>query len=91
MNNSEKVLKLISSFLENGILTSKDAKKEILTNLKFQRDNFIDKLKIVPREEFEILKKIINKQEKEIKELKKINDLKRQSNTHKKTIVFTSR
>jgi|TARA_B110000438_G_C15610058_1_gene561821 BMFP domain-containing protein YqiC len=71
MNNSEKVLKLISSFLENGILTSKDAKKEILTNLKFQRDNFIDKLKIVPREEFEILKKIINKQEKEIKELKK--------------------
>ena len=71
MNNSEKVLKLISSFLENGILTSKDAKKEILTNLKFKRDNFIDKLKIVPREEFEILKKIINKQEKEIKELKK--------------------
>jgi|TARA_B110000881_G_scaffold185966_1_gene174469 BMFP domain-containing protein YqiC len=72
MNNSEKVLKLISSFVENGILTSKDAKKEILTNLKFHKENFIDKMQLVSREDFEVLKKIVLKQEKEIKKLKKI-------------------
>ena len=72
MNNSEKILKLISSFVENGILTSQDAKKEILTNLKFKKDEIIDKLDLVPRQEFEILKKIILKQDKEIKKLKKL-------------------
>jgi BMFP domain-containing protein YqiC len=76
MNNSEKILKLISSFVENGILTSQDAKKEILSNLKFKKDNFIDKLELVPRQEFEILKKIVLRQDKEIKRLKKIKKVK---------------
>ena len=31
--------------------------------LKFKRDNFVDKLRLVPREEFEVLKKIVNKQQ----------------------------
>ena len=38
MKNSEKLLELISGFIKNGILTSEDVKKEILTNLKFKRD-----------------------------------------------------
>jgi BMFP domain-containing protein YqiC len=76
MNNSEKILKLISSFVENGILTSQDAKKEILSNLKFKKDNFIDKLELVPRQEFEILKKIVLRQDKEIKRLKKTKKVK---------------
>ena len=33
MNNSEKILKLISNFIETGILTSQDAKKELINNL----------------------------------------------------------
>jgi len=71
MNNSEKILKLISNFIETGILTSQDAKKELITNLKFKRDNLIDKLQLVSREEFNILKKIIEKQQKQIDLLKK--------------------
>ena len=71
MNNSEKVLKLLSNFIETGILTSKDAIKELINNLKFKRDNLIDKLKLVSREEFNILKKIIEKQQKQINLLKK--------------------
>ena len=43
MNNSEKILKLISNFIETGILTSQDAKKELMNNLKFKRDDLIDK------------------------------------------------
>ena len=71
MNNSEKILKLISNFIETGILTSQDAKKELINNLKFKRDNLIDKLQLVSREEFNILKKIIEKQQKQINQLKK--------------------
>tara|TARA_B100000780_G_scaffold220843_1_gene159905 strand:- start:4440 stop:4685 length:246 start_codon:yes stop_codon:yes gene_type:complete len=73
MNNSEKVLKLLANFVETGILTSQDAKKELINNLKFKRDNLIDKLQLVSREEFNILKKIIEKQQKQINLLKKNN------------------
>jgi|TARA_B110000285_G_C14866391_1_gene487056 BMFP domain-containing protein YqiC len=71
MNNSEKVLKLFSNFVETGILTSQDAKKELISNLKFKRDNLIDKLQLVSREEFNVLKKIIEKQQQQINLLKK--------------------
>jgi|TARA_B110000467_G_C17900609_1_gene254671 BMFP domain-containing protein YqiC len=71
MNNSEKVLKLLSNFVETGILTSQDAKKELVNNLKFKRDNLIDKLQLVSRDEFNVLKKIIEKQQKQINLLKK--------------------
>ena len=69
MSNSEKILKTISNLIENGILTSKDIQKEISTDLKFTRDKLINKLKLVRREEFEILKRIVQKQEMMIKKL----------------------
>ena len=56
MSNSEKIIKTISSILENGILTSKDIQKEISTDLKFKKDKIISKLDLVTREEFEVLK-----------------------------------
>ena len=69
MRNSEKVLKILSSLIENGILTSKDIKKEISTDFKFQKDKIMNKLELVSREEFEILKKIVQKQDLIIKKL----------------------
>ena len=69
MKNSEKILKSISSLIENGILTSKDIKKEISTDLKFKKDKIINKLELVSREEFEVLKKIVQKQDAIIKKL----------------------
>ncbi len=71
MKNSEKILKTLSTLIESGILTSKDLKKEITTDLKFQRDKIISKLQLVSREEFEILKKLVQKQENIIKKLTK--------------------
>ena len=71
MNNSEKILKTISSLIENGILTSKDIKKELSTDLKFKKDKIINKLQLVSREEFEVLKKIVQKQNEIIKRLYK--------------------
>ena len=79
MSNSEKILKTISNLLENGILTSKDLQKEISTDFKFQKDKIINKLQLVSREEFEVLKKIVQKQDKIIKKLenKKTNRAKK--------------
>ena len=77
MNNSEKILKTISSLIENGILTSKDIKKEISTDLKFQKDKMINKLELVSREEFEVLKKIVQKQDIIIKKLLKNKNTKK--------------
>ena len=71
MSNSEKIIKTLSSLIENGILTSKDIKKEISTDLKFTKDKIINKLDIVSREEFEVLKKIVQKQDAIIKKLSK--------------------
>ena len=72
MNNSEKILKTLSNLIENGILSSKDLKKEISTDLKFKREKLINKLELVPREEFEILKKIVKKQQLTINRLSKM-------------------
>ena len=71
MSNSEKILKTISTLIENGILTSKDIKKEISTDLKFKKDKIINKLELVSRQEFEVLKKIVQKQNIEIKKILK--------------------
>ena len=73
MNNSQKILKMLSGFIEAGILTSKDLKKEILTSLKFQKEDLANKLDLVKREELIVLKKIIEKQQKEINSLKRKN------------------
>ena len=69
MSNSEKLLKTLSGLIENGILTSKDIQKEISTDLKFTRDKLINKFQLVSREEFEVLKKLVQKQELAIKKL----------------------
>ena len=71
MNNSQKILKMISGFIEAGIITTQDLKKELSTSLKFQKENFVGKLDLVTKKEFDVLKKIIEKQQKEINRLKK--------------------
>ena len=71
MSNSEKFLKTISTLIENGILTSKDIQKEIKTDLKFKKEKIINNLNLVSREEFEILKKMVQKQEAIIKKIQK--------------------
>ena len=77
MSNSEKLLKTLSSLIENGILTSKDIRKEISTDLKFKKENIINKLDLVSRKEFEILKKIVQKQDAIIKKLQNYKNTKK--------------
>ncbi len=77
MKNSEKILKTLSDLLESSILTSKDIKKEISNDLKFKKDKMINKLNLVSREEFEVLKKIVQKQDLVIRKLKKKRNTKK--------------
>ena len=77
MNNSEKLLKTLSSLIENGILTSKDIKKEISTDFKFKRDKLINRLRLVSRDEFEVLKKLVQKQEMILKKMSKKKKIKK--------------
>ena len=77
MGNSEKILKTLSSLIENGILTTNDIKKEISTDLKFKKDKIINKLELVSREEFEVLKKLVQKQDATIKKLIKKKNIKK--------------
>ena len=77
MSNSEKLLKTLSSLIENGILTSKDIKKEISTDFKFKRDKLINRLRLVSRDEFEVLKKLVKKQEMTLKKMSKKNKIKK--------------
>ena len=51
MRNSQKILKALSSLIENGILTSKDLKKELFTSLEFRKEELINKLDLVKKEE----------------------------------------
>ena len=71
MNNPEKILKMVSKLIETGVLTSQDVAKSIITSAKFNKEKIANKLDLVTREEFDVLKKVIEKQQKEIINLKK--------------------
>ena len=69
--NSEKFLKILSGLIETGVLTSQDIAKGVLTSVKFNKEKLANKLDLVTRDELNVLKKIIEKQQKEIINLKK--------------------
>ena len=71
MDNSEKILKMVSKLIETGVLTSQDVAKSIITSAKFNKEKIANKLDLVTKEEFDVLKKVIAKQQKEIINLKK--------------------
>ena len=77
MSDKEKILKTLSTLLETGILTVNDIKKELITNFKFKKDDIVSKLDLVSRDEFNVLKKIVEKQDLKIKQLSKTKKAKK--------------
>ena len=57
--------------IDKGLSILHDVKKELVTNFKFKKDDIIGKLDLVTREEFEILKKVVEKQDLKIKKMSK--------------------
>ena len=58
MNNPEKFLKMMSSLIEAGVLTSQDLAKAVLTSMKFNREKIANKLDLVTREELDFSKQV---------------------------------
>ena len=70
MEKYNKLLRNITELIEKGLFTSKDLKKEIEDVLKFKVENIANRLNLVPREEFEVQKKRIEKLQKDLIKLK---------------------
>ena len=78
MEKYNKLLRNIAKIVEVGLISSRDIKKEVENALKLKVEEMLGKLNLVSREEFEVQKKIIEKLQKEIINLK--------ANTKKRSI-----
>lgn len=70
MKNSKFVLDKIAKLVEQGLISSKDIVNELMTILKSKRDEFVFKMKLTSKDEFEILSKRVENLEKKIYKLK---------------------
>ena len=75
--NKKEFLSLLSDVIKDGVLTTQDLKKEVFTNMQFQKNSLINKFQLVSKEEFNILKKIVQKQQKQIENLLKKKKIKK--------------
>ena len=71
MSKSRFVLDKFAKLIEQGLLNYKDLSDEILNILKSKRDEIIFRMKLVSKEEFDILNKRVNLSEKKINLLNK--------------------
>ena len=71
MKNSKFIIDKVAKLIEQGIISSKDLTSELLNIFKSKRDEFIFKMKITSKEEFEVLAKRVENLEIKIKKLDK--------------------
>ncbi len=89
MKNSKFVIDKLARLFERGIISSKDLTSELLTILRSKRDEFVFKLKLTSKDEFDILSKRVENLEKKIEILKsKKKSLNRQENPNPESIHF---
>ena len=70
MEKYNQLLRNIAELIEKGLFNSKDLKKEVEDSLKFKIEMITNKLNLVPREEFDVQRKIIEKLQKDLNKLK---------------------
>ena len=66
MKNSKFILDKFAKLFEQGLISSKDLKNELISLLNSKRDEIIFKMKVTSKEEFEVLLKRVEKLEKRI-------------------------
>ena len=82
MKNSKFIIDKFAKLIEQGLVSSKDLTSELLNILKSKRDEFVFKMKLTSKDEFDVLsKRVENLEEK----LKKINKKKKNSKLVKKS------
>ncbi|MDB2358516.1 hypothetical protein N9V69_00705 [Candidatus Pelagibacter bacterium] len=69
MKNSKFIIDKLGKLFEQGILSSKDLSSELFNILKSKRDEIVFKMKLVSKDEFEVLTKRVENLENKIKKL----------------------
>ena len=69
MKNSKFIIDKFAKLIEQGLITSKDLSSEILNIFKSKRDEFVFKMKITSKDEFDILSKRVENLENKISKL----------------------
>jgi len=79
MKNSKFIIDKFAKLIEQGLITSKDLSSEILNIFKSKRDEFVFKMKITSKDEFDILSKRVENLENKISKLKTNKKMKTRS------------
>ena len=69
MKNSKFLIDKLGKLFEQGIISSKDLTSELFNVLKSKRDEIVFKMKLVSKDEFEVLTKRVENLENKIKKL----------------------
>tara|TARA_B110000014_G_scaffold148837_1_gene103687 strand:+ start:321 stop:551 length:231 start_codon:yes stop_codon:yes gene_type:complete len=72
MSKSKNLINKLAKFAEEGMVNSKDFGDEIKNALRLKKEEMLNNLNFVTKEEFEIQKARLEKLEIEIKKIKKI-------------------
>ena len=76
MKNSKIVIDKLAKLFEQGLISSKDLKSELLTILRSKRDELVFRLKLTSKDEFDVLSKRVENLEKKIEKLQTKKKLK---------------
>ena len=71
MKNSKFIIDKFAKLIEQGIISSKDLTAELFTIFKSKRDEFVFKMKLTSKDEFEVLSKRVDNLEIKINKLEK--------------------
>ena len=77
MKNSKFLIDKLGKLFEQGIISSKDLTSELFNILKSKRDEIVFKMKIVSKDEFDVLSKRVENLENKIKKLENNKKTKR--------------
>ena len=66
MKNSKFVIDKLAKLFEQSIVTSKDLASELMNILRSKRDDFVFKMKLTSKDEFEVLSRRVENLEKKI-------------------------
>ena len=77
MSKTKILVDRLAKLIDEGLITSKDIGEEIKNSLNYKKENVINKLNLVTRDEFEVQKARLDKIQEEFSKLKKRKKIKK--------------
>ena len=71
MKNSKFIIDKFAKLIEQGLVSSKDLTTELFNILKSKRDEFVFKMKLTSKDEFDVLSKRVEILEQKLRQPKK--------------------